>query len=114
MSDLVEQELHAARRRNGLDEEHVAASPHGLQWRERNFSRRWESFREATFEDLGLPSLKFHATRHSFVSWALYSGVPVARVATWVGASPRVLERTYAHVLPETDEIHFLDRNRQE
>lgn len=27
MSDLVEQELHAARRRNGLDEEHVAAWP---------------------------------------------------------------------------------------
>ncbi len=40
-------------------------------------------------------------TRHSFITWALESGTPIKRVSEWVGASVSVIERTYAHVMPQ-------------
>ena len=48
--------------------------------------------------------LKFHCTKHTFVTWALEAGKPSTRVAYWVGTSVRVIEDTYRHVLPHDDE----------
>lgn len=45
-----------------------------------------------------------------FITWALESGTPVKRVSEWVGASVSVIERTYAHVMPQiTPDLSFAD-----
>jgi hypothetical protein len=49
----------------------------------------------------GARPLKFHCTRHTFITWALEAGTPVTRIAEWVGASVKVIEDTYRHVMPQ-------------
>ncbi len=45
-----------------------------------------------------------------FITWALESGTPVKRVSEWVGASVSVIERTYAHVMPQVaPDLSFAD-----
>ena len=53
---------------------------------------------------MGVQPLKFHCTRHTFMTWALEAGTPVTRIAEWVGESVEVIEKTYRHALPQDDE----------
>lgn len=39
--------------------------------------------------------------RHTFASWAVQSGVPIARVAQALGNSPQMVERHYGHLAPD-------------
>ena len=50
----------------------------------------------------GLPEARFHGTRprHTFASMLLSGGVSVAAAADYLGHSPAVLLKTYAHLLP--------------
>jgi len=79
--------------------EWVFSSPEGLFWMERNFSRMWERVRRKALPK-GVRPLKFHCTRHTFITWALEAGTPVTRIAEWVGASVEVIEKNHRHVLP--------------
>jgi integrase len=80
--------------------EWVFPSPKGHFWMERNFSRMWERVRRKALPK-GARPLKFHCTRHTFITWALEAGTPVTRIAEWVGASVKVIEDTYRHVMPQ-------------
>ena len=49
-----------------------------------------------------------------FITWALESETPVKRVSEWVGASVSVIERTYAHVMPQVaPDLSFSDMGRR-
>jgi hypothetical protein len=65
-------------------------------------------------KDAGVCPLPFHCTRHTFITWALESETPVKRVSEWVGASVSVIERTYAHVMPQiAPDLSFADMGRK-
>jgi len=94
----------------------VFASPTGKLWAERNFNRSWEKVRQFA-QTKGVRPLPLHCTRHSYISWALAAGTPTKRISEWALAagtptkrisewcevSVAVLERTYAHVLPQSE-----------
>lgn len=61
------------------------------------FDKRWTRARAAA----GLPGTKYHHLRHTYASNLLSGGVSVAAVADWLGHTPAVLLRTYAHVIPK-------------
>lgn len=46
-----------------------------------------------------------HQLRHSFATYHLSRGVPVERVAEWMGDSPAEVLRTYGHWIPERQEL---------
>ena len=93
----------------GILSDWVFPSPTGLLWHERNFERAWYRLRRRA-KKAGVRPLPFHCTRHTFVTWALESGTPVKRVSEWVGASVSVIERTYAHVMPQiAPDLSFAD-----
>lgn len=52
----------------------------------------------------GLPRLTPHGLRHSFATAALKARVPVEVVAARLGNTVRVVQETYAHVIPSDDE----------
>ena len=88
----------------------VCPSPNLMLWRERNFSRAFERLRAKHFGLNEIRPLTLHCTRHSFITWALSAGVPTATVSAWTGVSIRVIETTYAHVIPQVGGVDFLDR----
>lgn len=53
--------------------------------------------------EAGLPRLTPHGLRHSFATAALSARVPVEVVAARLGDTARVIQETYAHVLPADD-----------
>jgi len=95
---------HERQRRRQLEgfpaPEWVFPSPEGRLYDERNFATAWRRIR-ARAQKAGVRPLKFHCTRHTFITWALEAGTPAKRVSEWVGASVAVLEKHYAHVLPQ-------------
>ena len=66
--------------------------------RRQRFGHLWRQLRASA----GLPaSAKFHNTRHTFASTLLSGGVGVPAAAEYLGHTPAVLLRTYAHLMPE-------------
>jgi integrase len=53
----------------------------------------------------GIPSGSLHILRHTAATLALTSGVPVHIVAARLGDTPQTVLGTYAHLLPQSDEI---------
>jgi site-specific recombinase XerD len=47
-----------------------------------------------------LDNVKYHTLRHTYASTLLSGGVSVAAAADYLGHSPVVLLRTYAHLMP--------------
>ncbi len=68
----------------------------GRPMRRQHFGVIWRGLRS----QVGLPAARFHGTRHTFASTLLSGGVSVAAAADYLGHSPAVLLRTYAHLLP--------------
>ena len=98
----------------GAEPEWVFPSPRGYPWNEHNLERAWLRLRCKALA-AGVRPLKLHCTRHSFVTRALEAGTPAIRVAEWVGASVAVLERHYAHAIPDAeDALAFLDSPGQD
>ena len=76
--------------------------------------RSRERFREgrrltASFTQLrktaGLPMGSLHVLRHTAATLALTSGIPVHIVAARLGDNPNTVLSTYAHLLPQSDEL---------
>lgn len=55
--------------------------------------------------EAGLPRITAHGLRHSFATAALAARVPVEVVAARLGNTPRVVQETYAHVIPADDHL---------
>lgn len=65
-----------------------------------NLSRNWRRVCRAK----GLPSVSFHALRHTHASVLLAAGVPVLTVSKRLGHSKASMTLdTYAHLLPDAD-----------
>lgn len=56
----------------------------------------WEVLRDAA----GLPKARYHDLRHTYASTLLSHGVSVAAAAEYLGHTPAVLLKTYAHLMP--------------
>ena len=56
-------------------------------------------------ERAGIPSGTLHVLRHTAATLALTSGVPLHIVAARLGDDPRTVLSTYAHLLPQSDEL---------
>jgi integrase len=67
-------------------------------------TRLTERFRELR-KRVGLPTGSLHVLRHTAASLALTSGVPVHIVAARLGDDPATVLSTYAHLLPQSDEL---------
>jgi integrase len=50
-----------------------------------------------------LPKIRLHDLRHTHTTIALTSGVPLHVVAARIGDDPRVVLKTYSHLLPTSD-----------
>jgi integrase len=53
----------------------------------------------------GLPAGSLHTLRHTAATLALTGGVPVHIVAARLGDNPTTVLSTYAHLLPQSDEL---------
>lgn len=60
------------------------------------FGHVWRAIRRRA----GLPAARFHDTRHTFASTLLSGGVSVPAAAEYLGHTPAVLLKTYAHLVP--------------
>ena len=57
----------------------------------------------------GVAKIRFHDMRHTFASFMLWKGVPVFKVARWLGHSDsRITEQVYAHLLTYDADINVL------
>jgi integrase len=66
-----------------------------------SLSRTLTSHRKAA----GIPTGSLHTLRHTVATLALTAGVPIHIVAARLGDDPRVVLSTYAHLLPQSDEL---------
>jgi integrase len=67
-----------------------------------NFARRdWHPALEAA----GLPACRVYDLRHSFASNALAAGISLYELSRYMGASVRVLELHYAHLVPDAEDV---------
>jgi integrase len=53
----------------------------------------------------GIPTGTLHTLRHTAATLALTSGIPVHIVAARLGDNPTTVLETYAHLLPQSDEL---------
>ena len=53
----------------------------------------------------GIPTGTLHTLRHTAATLALTSGLPVHIVAARLGDDPNTVLSTYAHLLPQSDEL---------
>jgi integrase len=67
-------------------------------------ARLTERFRELR-KAAGLPTGSLHVLRHTAASLGLTAGVPVHIVAARLGDDPATVLSTYAHLLPQSDEV---------
>ncbi|HVM09914.1 MAG TPA: tyrosine-type recombinase/integrase [Acidimicrobiales bacterium] len=81
----------------GTGREGVVFHENGEWVRRQQFGHLWRKLRVAA----GLPlEAKFHATRHTYASTLLSGGVGVPAAAEYLGHTPSVLLKTYAHLMP--------------
>ena len=93
-------------RRGYAGERYLIVSPHrGDQPVTGGTSARW------TREAFGLAGIKYgregdgltlHSGRHTYASWLAQDGVPLNVIATLLGDTTKVVEETYAHLIPDT------------
>ena len=91
---------------------HLAAEPqeelHGLIFRSRFGNGLRQDYytlrvlRPAVVK-VGLTGTTSHDLRHHFVSLALSQGVPIPKVAAWIGDTVKTVDEFYAHDMPDTE-----------
>ena len=75
---------------------------------------RWKDIRhpfEEACEGAGLTDFHFHDLRHTFVSWLMMRGVPLATVSNLLGHTSPTMTLRYAHLSPKhlTSAVRVLD-----
>jgi len=75
---------------------------------------RWEDVRHAfdrACEGAGLTDFHFHDLRHTFASWLMMRGVPLATVSNLLGHTSPTMTLRYAHLSPKhlTSAVRVLD-----
>ena len=83
------------------DEDLVFADPLGGAIRPDRLSGLFRKHRIAA----GIPTGSLHTLRHTAATLALSADIPVHIVAARLGDNPVVVLRTYAHLLPQSDEL---------
>ena len=93
-------------RRGYAGERYLIVSPHrGDQPVTAGTSARWT---QDAFELAGIKygregdGLTLHSGRHTYASWLAQDGVPLNVIATLLGDTTKVVEETYAHLIPDT------------
>jgi integrase len=81
----------------GTGENGLVLHENGRPVRRQRFGAVWRQIRQRA--GLG-PEAVFHRLRHTYASTLLSGGVSVAAVAEYLGNTPAVLLRTYAHLIP--------------
>ncbi len=79
----------------------VQASPVHATFYPQRLSEWFGQHRKAA----GIPVGTLHTLRHTAATLALTSGVPVHIVAARLGDNPTTVLSTYAHLLPQSDEL---------
>lgn len=80
----------------------VLRTPDGRPVDSGRFGHQWRRACRA----VGVPTLRYHALRHTFASTLLSRGVSVKAVADWLGhASPVITLSTYAHLMPADEDV---------
>jgi integrase len=72
----------------------------GRPMRRQRFGEVWRALREQA----GLDHARFHDTRHTYASTLVSAGVGIAAAAEYLGHTPAVLLKTYAHLMPADHE----------
>jgi integrase len=83
------------------DRDFVFANPLGDPFHPQQFTGWFREHRKAA----GIPTGSLHVLRHTAATLALTAGVPVHIVAARLGDDPKTVLSTYAHLLPQSDEL---------
>jgi len=84
-----------------VDRDLVFADPLGSPVHPQRLTEWFAEHRTAA----GLTSGSLHVLRHTAATLALTAGVPVHIVAARLGDDPKTVLSTYAHLLPQSDEL---------
>lgn len=60
-------------------------------------------------KETDLEEVTFHTTRHTFASWLIQKGVPIAEVQQYLGHFSDAMTRRYAHLAPATGRRNALE-----
>jgi integrase len=66
-------------------------------------ARAVKATRKDRFHHLVVTGQNIHRMRHTYASMQLRKGVDVVRVAAWMGDTPDMVVKTYAHLMPDDD-----------
>ncbi|MGH8984163.1 MAG: site-specific integrase, partial [Acidimicrobiia bacterium] len=96
LADVAVTQLAVHVERYGTGSAELILHEHSQRIRRQRFSHLWRILRRQA----GLPRATFHGLRHTYASTLLSGGVSIAAAAEYLGHSPAVLLRTYAHLMP--------------
>ena len=63
---------------------------------------KWLRANKRTRDARRIQKASFHTLRHTFASWLIQAGVPIAKVQQYLGHSSGHMTRRYAHLAPST------------
>lgn len=96
LADVALEDLARHLEAHGAGVDGLVLHEDGRPVRRQRFGKVWRGLRRRA----GLPAAQFHTARHTYASTLLSGGVSVPAAADYLGHSPAVLLRTYAHLVP--------------